>query len=281
VTWVLSLLSVLGVGCGEEDHFFPPEQFAMTSEMPPVAESERISYWQVEYGYELPLRDLTIKEQQRIEETYANPPAPYRRMPWIQVGDLDLEIEYTITNQTGVAADGMDDRYGYADNVPGVAVEVLMDGWTEFTEYVPGIIVQDEEATPNLSNVDDYVIVPNGGRVTGTIRMDQMQEAMYDLATILADPTEVNANCVVYFPNDHEDPARCQYAAVPDVVPGLVGFNIGMRTTEPADLALEFIVRVHDPNGKLWIDADMRDDERWTLPPRETFSPTPMGDYMM
>jgi len=275
------VVALLGLGCGEEDHFFPPKAFAMTSDMPPVAEGERISYWQVQMGYELPLRNLTQEEQQRIEATAINPPAPFRRAPWIEVGDLDVEVEYTITNQTGVEFDGMDDEYGYADNVAGVAVEVLIDAWTEFNEYVPGIVESEDEVTPNLSGVDEYVIVPNGGRITGTIRMDQIEEVAYDFATILAYPDEVNANCVVYFPNDHENPERCAYAVVPGTVPGLVGFTIGMRTTEAADLALEFIVRVRDAEGKLWIEDDMAANERWTLPAREVFTPTPMGEYMM
>jgi hypothetical protein len=272
---VLSLL-----GCSEDDHFFPPEVFAMRTDMPPVAEGERISYWQVQTRFEIPLRDLTQSEERQIEATYANPPAPYRRMPWIEVGDLDVEIEYTITNQSGVGEEPMGDPEGYADNVEGVAVEVLVDGWTEFTEYIPGIVVVDDEATPNLSTVDDYVIVPNGGRITGAVRTDQLEEVMYDLATIYSAPDDVNANCVVYFPNDHEDPARCQYAVVPDVIPGLVGFTIGMRTTEPADLALEYVVRVHDAEGKLWIDEDMPLRERWNLPPRDTFTPVQIGYEM-
>lgn len=275
-------LCLLFVGCGGEDRFFDPVAFAMTSDMPPVAEGEEISYWQVQRGYELPLRDLTLAEQERVEETYANPPEPWlRRAPWIELGDLGIEIEYTISNLTGIDADGMDDEYGYADNVRGIAVEVLVDAWTEFHEYVPGIIEADDEVTPNLSGIDDYVIVPNGGRVTGAIRTDQMEEIAYDFATILADPEQVNANCVVYFPNDHESPERCAYAYVPGTVPGLVGFTLGMRTTEAADLALEFIVRVRDAEGKLWIEGEDDPVDRWELPPREIFSPTPMGEYMM
>ena len=99
-------------------------------------------------------------------------------VPYVKVGDVSVEVEWTIKN---------------LDMVPGQA-QVELDGANEFFAYDPSMIVLDpnaEEAppTPGLSG-DIPLDVPAGGEVTGVFREDQMLEASIDLDQI----TRGNAN---------------------------------------------------------------------------------------
>jgi hypothetical protein len=93
-------------------------------------------------------------------------------VPYVKVGDLDIEVEYTIQN---------------LDTMPGQA-KVELDGANEWFVYDPSVIVLDpgnDEAPPTPGLQGDVPIdVPAMTTVTGVFREDQLLEAAVDLDQI-------------------------------------------------------------------------------------------------
>jgi len=93
-------------------------------------------------------------------------------VPYVKVGDLEVEIEWTITN--------LDDNDGQA--------KIQLNGANEYFSYDPSIIVldpNDDEAPPTPGLAGDIPIdVPAGRRVSGLFTEDQLREASIDLDQI-------------------------------------------------------------------------------------------------
>jgi len=89
-------------------------------------------------------------------------------VPYVKVGDLDIEVEYTIHN---------------LDTKPGQA-KVDLNGANEYFVYDPTLIVLDpgdDEAPPTPPLAGDIPIdVPAGGSVDGVFREDELLEASVD-----------------------------------------------------------------------------------------------------
>jgi hypothetical protein len=93
-------------------------------------------------------------------------------VPYVKVGDIDIEVEYTIKN---------------LDNKAGTA-KVDLNGANEWFVYDPSVIVLnpgDDEAppTPPLSG-DIPVDVPAMGEIDGVFREDQLLEASIDCDSV-------------------------------------------------------------------------------------------------
>jgi len=93
-------------------------------------------------------------------------------VPYVKVGDIEIEIEWTIRN--------LDDKDGEA--------KVQLNGANELFSYDPELIVlspDDDEAppTPGLGG-DIPIAVPKGGTVSGLFTEDQLREASIDLDQI-------------------------------------------------------------------------------------------------
>lgn len=93
-------------------------------------------------------------------------------VPYVKVGDLDIEVDYTITN---------------VDTMDGQA-KVELNGANEWFVYDPSVIVLDpgdDEAPPTPGLQGDIPIdVPVGATVEGVFREDQLLEASVDLDQI-------------------------------------------------------------------------------------------------
>jgi hypothetical protein len=93
-------------------------------------------------------------------------------VPYIRVGDLDVEVEWTIKN---------------LDNAPGQAT-IELNGANQFWTYDPSLIVLDptnNEAPPTPGLQGDIPIdVPAMGEINGVFREDQLLEASIDLDQI-------------------------------------------------------------------------------------------------
>jgi hypothetical protein len=51
-----------------------------------------------------------------------------------------------------------------------------------------------------------------------------------------------------------QDPLTDVY--IPDVIPALLGFQLSVRTSEPVNVALQFVVEVVDKDGDRVLDED-------------------------
>jgi len=94
-------------------------------------------------------------------------------VPYVRVGDLEIEVEWTITNLDTA-------NQGHA--------KIELNGANELFSYDPSIIKLDpgnDEAPPTPGLTGDIPIdVPAGGEVSGLFTEDQLREASIDLDQI-------------------------------------------------------------------------------------------------
>jgi hypothetical protein len=127
-------------------------------------------------------------------------------VPYVKVGDLDIEVEYTIKN---------------LDNMPGQA-KVELNGANEWFVYDPTQIVLDpgnDEAPPTPGLQGDIPIdVPAMGMVEGVFREDQLLEASIDCDQVTRGHVNPFAAVLKINKNDPSFQPLSNY--VPPAVPG-------------------------------------------------------------
>ena len=189
---------------------------------------------------------------------------PYAHAPWVTADDELLEVHYILSNIDS------------SDHV----VWLLIDPWNEFVRYNPGIaIVNDEQSTPNFG-YDLPFLVPAMSRLEGTITSDDMHEIAIKLASVqnlLASPQAQAAAAAAADPNaamqntfnatgiannimnpqnrsNGGDPLYTPW--IPPIIAGLTGFDLGIRTMEAANVAVEITIDVQDVNGNRFVPVD-------------------------
>jgi hypothetical protein len=101
-----------------------------------------------------------------------------------------------------------------------------------------------------------------------------MRELAMDFATVIdiidtveppadsaeeGDPRIAYVNHTFHLDNrQDETPLTDSYR--PSVIPGLIGFEIGLRTEEPARIAIEYTVEIRDNTGDRVRGDDQKDD---------------------
>lgn len=135
----------------------------------------------------LPIRTETMADAaaRAAEETRLGVPLAY-----VQIGDLEVSIEWTIKS--------LMDRDAQA--------RIMVNGGNQFFYYVPARFVidpEEEEEPPPLLG-DRPITVPAGGTRSGVFREDQLREASIDLEAITRGM--VNPFAAV-FNVDEEDPS--------------------------------------------------------------------------
>ncbi len=241
--------------CGSDGdtRMLPPAQVAMYQGVTPVFMTDELTIYEVKKGLEFPI--LAPKDGMPGASSGYE---PYGREPWITLKDVRVQISWTLTN--------LDDQ---AHNV-----ELLVDPWTEFGRYWPGLTLVDPEEgkyQPNLSALDQYFPLARSSagdksRLHGTFTYDDLDEVARDFGTAMdlikfpptaypggqpvdpADqagllPTYVN-HAFDFENHSNKDPLVKQW--VPATVAALTGIDFGLRTYEQATVALEIVVEVTD-----------------------------------
>ena len=248
-----SLCLLLLLGCNDERRYVgdpPVVQVAITGETMAALASEDAEIFVIEQRVELPIREptaTTLADLQTAAGKFEGLPFP--RMPWIARDDLAVSIDFALYNLDDDAHD----------------VAVIVNGFNEFDEYVPGIQVIDDEVVVDFSQWERLYKLEPKQRLHRTIREEELDEAAVDLATVVNGAP--NSNQVVYFENlsDRDERSR---EFIPDVVPGLAGFRIGLRTSARGNVLLEATVKVREASDRL---AD--DDEDVLMIDPEPFTP--------
>lgn len=250
---LLALLSLSGVACGgNHEESLPLLQVGMTDQIAAIYDDGELEIYEVKKGIAFPILAPTDADRQRLNQITMD---PYGRRPWVTTDDIQVQVNFTISN--------LDDD----DHV----VEMLVDPWNEFGRYYPGLQLtdaEDEEYMPNFSGIDRRYIAPGktkgaASRVHGTYTYLDLQETATDLATVMSllenpppmeegeeqDPTVTYTNHAFHTQNrSYDDPLVAQW--IPSTVAGLTGLDIGFRTYEKANVAIEVSVEVVDKNGE-------------------------------
>jgi len=191
-------------------------------------------------------------------------------VPYVKLGDIEIEVEWTIAN---------------LDAQDGIA-KVELDGATELFVYDPDMIVLDaDEEAPPTPGLDGNIPldVPANGSITGIFREDQLREASVDIEQVtraninpFAATLKINKNDTEIQPVTAFDPLN------PDVAPTPTGppipreafasiIRVDLVFTPDRHMTLTYNVRVRDIRG------DMLPDELLGAPDtdRTAFAPQP------
>jgi hypothetical protein len=239
---------------GDEERVIPPVVVGMTPNVAPFYDDGETQLYMVQNQVRLPVRRSTDEERAALPRGIA----PYGRQPFLLDSDLRLEIRFTLSN--------LDDEQRI--------VELLVDPWNEFVRYRPGVQAGDEEAIPNFSGFQRFFVIPPKSRIEGVITPDDMRELAIDLATaqqIMSAPPPANAidedprtgliNRAFNLQNRSNQEDLLVKPHIPAVIAGLTGFDIGLRASQPGNVALESIIDVKDLNGERLVELSSGDPE--------------------
>ena len=229
-------LCVLAIACGDDRVYIGDGklyQVALTAMTAAALESDEGALFIVETHAQLPVRQPTGTELADLSsgvKQYKN--LPYARLPWVERGELELQVDFVLSNLDNAKHD----------------IDVIINGANEFHEYVPGVVEVEDAPLPLHSQWERrYTLAPRE-RKSVTVREEELDEVAVDLATVVNGAP--NSDEVVYFENkSSSDPRSMKY--IPEVIPGLTGLRLGLRATQAAPILLEATVRVRDVGNKL------------------------------
>jgi hypothetical protein len=235
---LLALVCPLGCADQGETQVVPPVVLGMLETAAPTYDDGQMQIYEAYQPVELPLRRPSDDERPKGASD------PYPRPPFHMASDTRITARFTLSN--------LEDK-------PHV-VELLVNPWNEFVRYEPGVVVDEEATTPNFSGINGRYILPPLGRVEGIITPDDFVELATDLGTAMklqktppaadsqfAGPALYNRAFNVQ--NRSSQPDLVLAPFIPSVVANIVGFDLGLRTYEPAKIAVEVVLDVEDVNG--------------------------------
>jgi hypothetical protein len=239
-------------GCSDDaTRRLDPVSVAMVGDdgFQPIYDDNELTIYEAKTSLMLP---IIAPKPAQLEALSSAASDPIERLPWVGQNDVHIQVTWTLSNLD-----------------PGAhAVWVMLDPWNEFGRYQPAVHIDGDEAVRDLSGIDMLFEVPGTEddaepRIVGTFTFDDMDELAVDFATvfkILNDavpvaededdprPTLIN-NAFNVRDRSNRSPLLTPYR--PSVVPGLVGFDYGVRTSEHANVALEIVVELRDDGDRV------------------------------
>jgi hypothetical protein len=206
---------------------------------------------------QLPIKTETASDRAK-RDALAEKLAPIE-VPYVRIGDLEIEVEYTIRNP---------------DNKPGHAI-VELNGANEYFAYDPSTIQlapDDEDAPPTPGLAGDIPIdIPAGGEVSGILTEDDVREAAIDLDQITRGnfnpfraTLTISKNAKQFQPMTVLMPTVENYMQEPDgpAIPrdafaGLTRIDIVFKPDR--QMTMEYNIRIRDQRGilhKLLLTAE-------------------------
>ncbi|MDB4974238.1 MAG: hypothetical protein JWN48_2579 [Myxococcaceae bacterium] len=250
--WTASsaLLLCLLAGCLEETRYVVSDaSVTMTPELAPafVTEDED-PVFRIDGVFPLRVTPPKAAELDKLGARAQGMMLPFPRLPYLALHDLELQLDYALSNQSDRA----------------LVATVTVNGINEFVYYAPG---------PEQSHQwQRRIALTPGQRVTGTVTDVELDEVAVDLATVVNGAP--NSNLVVDFQSQSGRDVRVQ-PFIPRVIPGLDGVRAGIESMGDGEgakapaLTLELTLRVQDLNDK----ACKRGQKPWVLPEAAPFTP--------
>lgn len=262
-------------GCGDEERTetYGPFALAMNEQVAPYYDDGELTLYEVRLPVSLPIAAPTEATLQALPDGEFE---PYGRHPWLTSDAIKVQLTWTMTNLDPQDHD----------------VELLIDPWNEFGRYWPGLALidaEDGEYLPNLSGYDVQFQLPGTerdagssirSRRQGTLTYQDMEELAIDFATVMnlirnppsppagglndVSPQITYANHAFAVENRSFSDALVR-PYVPSIIAGLVGFDLGLRTREPANIAVEIAVEVVDEVGD-YVLEDSSQQEPFEAP---------------
>lgn len=261
-TLAVLLGATAAVGCGgiDETRMLPPAQVAMNQTVPPIYQDDELTIFEVKSWIQFPIiapaaGTLGSPQDGQFE--------PYGREPWITLEDVRVQVSWTVSNLEAQPYN----------------VHLIIDPWTEFGRYWPGLTLvdaEDGEYVPNQSGIDEFfrlegTAAGEASRRHGTFTYDDMDELARDFATVMnlikfpptsypgGEPLEEGESALPTYVNhafhfqNHSERDALVRPWVPAVAAGLTGIDFGLQTMQTGpdgmnapNIALEVVVEVTD-----------------------------------
>jgi hypothetical protein len=269
---VLAIVAVsVGSACtnGAADQVTRPVALGMTDTTPPYYDDGQLTLYQVQTPVSFPVRAMTSTD---VRSVGATPSAtPYPRGVFLRAEDESVEVHYTISNVDDAPHD----------------VWLLIDPWNEFVRWRPGVTVVNDEVTQPNFGYDIQFVVPGKQRIEGTLTFDDMHEIAIKLASaekLLASPQAMTGAMLdaTVIANNIFNPANRSNSVprdplytpwIPPIIAGLTGFDLGLRTSDPANVAVEITMDVRDLRGDRFVQQDSTASGAQMGPPPQVLSP--------
>lgn len=254
-------------GCADRDEnqVLTPSIVGMTQNTPPFYSDTQTSLFEVQIPVRLPMRRPNDDERAGLPAM-----AGFPRTPFLKVDDVDITVRFTLAN---------------LDNEKRT-VELLLDPWNEFVRYKPIVeVVNQDVTTPDYSGFDKFFVLGPLERFEGIITPDDTREMAIDLAVaelLVAQPPPqggesanglINRAFNLQNRSSAFDPLLSPIMARIPTVPGLVGFDLGLRTNAAMNVAVEVIVDVHDKSKDKNRVVPSGQDDKTFGPPGTILSP--------
>jgi hypothetical protein len=261
------------------DQVTRPVALGIAGSMMPTVTDGETTLFESQTPVPLPVRAMTAADVKAAGAAPAG--TPYPRGVFLLATDESVELHFTLSNVDTAEHN----------------VWLLIDPWNEFVRWRPGETITEDDVIPNFG-YDLYFTVPGQQRVVGTITSDDMQEIAIKLASVeqlLAsqqaqaeiaseaagtmtttgdtfDATSIANNIFNPQNRSNSTPPDPLYTPwIPPVIPGVTGFDLGLRTTESANVAVEITMEVQDLQGDRFVAQDSNAAELG--PPPVTLSP--------
>lgn len=227
------------------DQAIPPVVLAINATVAPLYEDDQTTIYQVTTPVELPFRQPTAEEAAALGAA-----APYPRAPFQLSTDTRITVRFTLSN---------------LDDEPRT-VELLVDPWNEFVRYRPGLSAGEEDSmTPNVSGINRWFVIPPKSRIEGILPPDDFLELANDLGTAMtiasrpgtgafAGPGLFNRAFNLQNRSSEPDPLLEQYR--PATSAAIIGFDLGLRSGQRGNVAIELVIDVEDVTGDRVIPVD-------------------------
>ncbi len=237
----VALAAATGCEAADSAQVTPPYVVAIAAAETPVYSDANLTIYESQIPVPFPVAKPTGAQLNAL----ASNVAPYPREPYLLNSDETVEVNYVITNLDNQTHD----------------VWLLVDPWNEFVEWRPGVtVISDDETEPNLSGMEIPFVLNPLQRLEGNIQSSDLNTLALKLDTAMAilnatiSPmaaypvaTLLNHDFNVQNTPGPSDPLLATYT--PKVVAGLTGFNLGLQSYEPLNVAIEATVTVIDNSG--------------------------------
>jgi hypothetical protein len=241
-------------GCTDVKYLGPDGYyaFAMTDETPAFEETDENAVFIVEERIEFPIREPSGETLARLTQEGEELGLVWPRAPYVERDDYRLELDYLLVN--------LDDEER--------RVTVTVNGISEFTEYSPGVVVDEDRIIAEYAGWERLLVLEPLERRSGTVRAEELDEVAADLASVVQ-PGVTNPNTLVH-PDSQSDRDPRAIPFLPPVIPGLVGLKVGLRVEgEAANVVCEVTIRVRDDADRIVGEA-----RAWQMDPPEVFMPS-------
>jgi hypothetical protein len=276
---------------GAPDQLTKPVVLGMTSTTQAYYSVGNTTIYEVQIPVALPVRRPTAADKPAMGAAPAG--TPYPHAPFLRAEDESVEIHYVLSNVSGqkqtvwLLIDPWNEFVRYKPGITVVNDEVTVPN-LGYEPGGPGFVLEPKSRTEGTITSDDMhevaiklasvekllVSAPmstptSPSTAPGYAAPAQTPNGPYGAGTPTAGPNPpqpyISDNSLkltnlanhIFYAQNRSNAGDPQYTPwIPPVIAGITGFDLGLRTSERADVAVEITISVRDLNGNRFVAQD-------------------------